>query len=162
MDKKGLNLQVSQWYPLRVYPRSEKMVLKRLQMERVECSLPMAQIRRRWSDRVKLVELPIVPMYVFIHCTRVRVEALLKTKGVIDVVRDGGVPMAISSEAVTALERFAALAEGGELLSEEQLDRLMVPGWVKKGGEVMMVDENHHYLYLPELDRTFCVKKHSK
>lgn len=55
------------WYALRVRSRHEKRVVAALEGEDVEVFLPIYRTRRQWSDRVKAVELPLFPGYLFVR-----------------------------------------------------------------------------------------------
>lgn len=53
------------WYAVRVKPRFERVVCQNLAAKGFVSFLPTYKERRRWSDRVRLVELPLFPGYVF-------------------------------------------------------------------------------------------------
>lgn len=53
------------WYALSVVPRKEKATAKALRLKGYEEFLPLYRERRRWSDRVQAVEVPLFPGYVF-------------------------------------------------------------------------------------------------
>lgn len=77
------------WYALTVKPQHEKAVAKVLGYKRLEQFLPVYQAKRRWSDRVKLLELPLFHGYVFCRFgTRERLS-VLKTPGVRSIVGFG-------------------------------------------------------------------------
>ena len=54
-----------QWFALRVKSNFEKSVATIVRNKGFEEFLPLYHRRRRWSDRVKSVELPLFPGYVF-------------------------------------------------------------------------------------------------
>lgn len=56
------------WYVGCVRSCQEKKVAEALQSRGVEYYLPFRREFRKWSDRRKLVEVPLVPGFVFIHC----------------------------------------------------------------------------------------------
>src|ERR1035441_3489792 len=53
------------WFALVVKPQHEKAVAEQLQAKALEHYLPLYRARRRWSDRMKAVDLPLFPRYVF-------------------------------------------------------------------------------------------------
>jgi transcription antitermination factor NusG len=53
------------WYALHVRTRFEKVVARNLQGKGYEEFLPLYRRVNRWSDRVKEIELPLFPGYVF-------------------------------------------------------------------------------------------------
>src|SRR6266446_4384964 len=53
------------WYALHVRTRFEKVVARNLRGKGYEEFLPLYSRTNRWSDRVKEIELPLFPGYVF-------------------------------------------------------------------------------------------------
>jgi transcription antitermination factor NusG len=53
------------WYALHVRSRFERVVARNLEGKGIEGFLPLYRTRHRWSDRVKEIELPLFPGYVF-------------------------------------------------------------------------------------------------
>jgi transcription antitermination factor NusG len=53
------------WYALHVRRRFEKVVAGMLRNKGYEGFLPVYRRERRWSDRIKQIELPLFPGYVF-------------------------------------------------------------------------------------------------
>jgi transcription termination/antitermination protein NusG len=93
------------WYAFRVRPRHEKSVVLQLREKQEECFLPLVKEARRWANRLSYVELPLIPGYVFCRPERFALLPILKTPGVVDVVRSGRNPASIPNEEIDALER---------------------------------------------------------
>lgn len=55
----------SAWFALAVAPRHERTVERGLTRLGVEAFVPWHRVRRRWSDRIKELELNLFPGYVF-------------------------------------------------------------------------------------------------
>ena len=84
----SLTVPQSNWYAVHTYPRHEKKVAAELMQRGVETYLPLISKLSQWSDRRKLVELPLFPCYTFVRIeptgeARVRV---LRAAGVIGFV----------------------------------------------------------------------------
>lgn len=54
------------WYVAYTKPRHEKKVNKCLS-ENIRTYLPLVKIMKRWSDRKKLVEIPLFTSYIFVY-----------------------------------------------------------------------------------------------
>jgi len=54
---------MSSWYALYTRPCHEKQVLEDLTKRGIEAFLPTYKVRRRWSDRYKVVEEPLFKNY---------------------------------------------------------------------------------------------------
>ena len=94
------------WFAVRVKPRWEKEVCKNLNWKGYSALLPLYVRESQWTDRVKQLELPLFPGYVFASFDPRRPLHVLTTPGVLSVVTFGKtlVPLAPSEvEAVQAV-----------------------------------------------------------
>jgi len=55
------------WYAVRTRPRHEKKVVAELQEKGITIYLPLFSQVRRWSDRRKIIEVPLFSCYAFVH-----------------------------------------------------------------------------------------------
>ena len=55
------------WYAIYTRPRHEKQVYEDLTNRHIEAFLPTYKVRRRWSDRYKIVEEPLFKNYLFVN-----------------------------------------------------------------------------------------------
>jgi transcription antitermination factor NusG len=106
-----LTLSGAQWYALHVRERYEKTVSAVLRNKGYEEFLPLYRSRRRWSDRMTEVELPLLPGYVFCHLDlNDRRTPIVTTPGVIQILGAGRVPMPVADCEIAALH---AIIESG-------------------------------------------------
>src|SRR5437773_9133582 len=96
------------WFAIRVKSTHEKRVTSLLLYQKYECFLPFYTSRRRWSDRIKRVELPLFPGYVFTRFTAVDRIPILKTPSVISIVGIGATPTPINEREIPAIQRAIA------------------------------------------------------
>lgn len=81
-----------QWFAIHTYSRHEKRVASELVQKGFEVYLPLITKRHLWSDRQKLVELPLFACYAFARM-KASGEArfrILETSGVISLVGASG------------------------------------------------------------------------
>ena len=78
-----------QWWVLHTKPRNEKAIAAILHRLDIVCFLPLAQHRRTCRGRVRLVNLPLFPGYVFLCGDWKAREAALKTNRVVKVLDVG-------------------------------------------------------------------------
>ncbi|KAF0195066.1 MAG: NGN domain-containing protein [Bacteroidetes bacterium] len=71
----------NRWYACFVKPRAEKAVAARMTGAGVECYLPLQRIRRRWSDRIKWVDEPLIRSYVFVKVNNKSFRKVLFIEG---------------------------------------------------------------------------------
>jgi transcription antitermination factor NusG len=85
------------WYAVHTKARHEKMVTQRLEEQGVATFLPLTNEIRRWSDRKKVVQLPLFSCYVFARIAPTNVDRtrVLKLEGVLSLVgtRAEGTPI---------------------------------------------------------------------
>lgn len=65
------------WYAAQVRGRHECAIARRLERAGISAWVPVAKLKRRWSDRVATVETPLVPGYVFLALPQERGAAPL-------------------------------------------------------------------------------------
>src|SRR2546428_11476471 len=102
----------SLWFAVQVKSTHEKRVTSLLQYQTYECFLPLYTSRRRWSDRIKSVELPLFPGYVFTRFTPAARIPILKTPSVISIVGIGAIPAPIDEREIAAIQRAVASGFG--------------------------------------------------
>src|SRR5438445_10607162 len=56
---------VSNWYAVQTRARHEKIIAYRLQKQGIPTFLPLISEVHRWSDRTKIIELPLFNCYLF-------------------------------------------------------------------------------------------------
>src|SRR5437667_12508464 len=78
----------SHWYAVHTRARHEKMVAERLLEQGMSAYLPLVKETHRWSDRKKIVELPLFSCYVFARFTPTNEDRLrvCRTNGVLQVI----------------------------------------------------------------------------
>ena len=108
-------LSCSEWYALQVYQRLEKITALLLNQKGFDPFLPTYTVKRRWSDRVKVVEQPLFPGYLFCRLDlRQPWLPVLTTPGVISIVGTGKEPSAIPATEIEAVRRIVRSATSAE------------------------------------------------
>lgn len=99
------------WFVIWTESRAEKKVERRIAAMGLEPWLPVVKERHRWSDRWREVECPLFPGYLFAKATNAEWHKILRTPGVLTVVKAGGKPALLADSFVTSL-RDAVRREG--------------------------------------------------
>ncbi len=71
-----------------------------------ESYCPLNKVRRKWSDRVKVVQEPLFKSYVFVKVNDADRTAVRMTSGAINFVYWNGKPAVIKEKEITAIRRF--------------------------------------------------------
>lgn len=75
------------WYALYTKPRAEKKVMERLEEKGYTVYLPLKKEKREWSDRTKVIEVPLLKSYIFVYIPLVDSLPVLQTRGIIGFVK---------------------------------------------------------------------------
>ena len=94
------------WLAVYTRPRWEKKVNQLLAEKGVERYCPLNKIRRKWSDRVKVVEEPLFKSYVFVKVNEADRAAVRMTAGAINFVYWEGKPAVIKEKEIAAIRKF--------------------------------------------------------
>lgn len=152
MDKSKALLS-DKWYALYTVPRAEKQVEQRLKQAGVETYLPLHLSPRQWSDRVKLVEIPLLPSYVFVKTTEALLRsAIIPTQGVVRTVFYDGKPAIIREPEIAAIRLFLEQARAKKITYSFDEKVQIACGPLKDiAGKVKRVGKTHIALYLEQL-----------
>jgi transcriptional antiterminator NusG len=93
------------WYVLHVRPRFEKFVETHLREKGYEIFLPTYEVKRKWSDRMRTVTLPLFPSYVFCRFDVNHRLPILVTPGVNMIVGVGKAPVAVPEEEIGSIRK---------------------------------------------------------
>lgn len=91
------------WYALRVRSNFESTVASMLEARGFEGFLPTYTARRRWSDRVKEIQMPLLPGYVFCRLDIHNRLPVLTIPGMVSIVGIGKQPVAVDEHEIEAV-----------------------------------------------------------
>ena len=94
------------WLAVYTRPRWEKKVNQLLIEKGLESYCPLNKVRRKWSDRVKVVEEPLFKSYVFVKVDDDDRSNVRMTNGAINFVYWNGKPAVIREKEIVAIKRF--------------------------------------------------------
>ncbi len=92
------------WFALRVRPNYEKPVAAALRGKGFHEFLPLVRTRRQWSDRVKVMDLPLFPGYLFCRLVLEERMPLLTTPGFLYLVGVGKNPEPVDEGEIAAIQ----------------------------------------------------------
>jgi transcription antitermination factor NusG len=96
------------WFAILVRTGREKTANLLLENAGYESFLPISKYMRRWSDRMKEVEVPLFPGYLFCRMNPHNRLPVLMTPGVIQIVGVGKTPIAVGEEEIAAIQRVGS------------------------------------------------------
>ncbi len=80
-------MEQKKWYALYTRSRAEKRVFESLTEQGFEAYLPLIKTLRQWSDRKKMVTLPLIPSYVFVRIHHKNYRKVLEVDGAVAFIK---------------------------------------------------------------------------
>lgn len=143
------------WYAVYTKPRWEKKVVQLLDKKGLEYYCPLNKVRRKWSDRYKVIEEPLFKSYVFVHIKDDEKERIRLTDGVVNFVYWNGKPAIIKSDEIEIIRKFLKEYENVEVspvaFSAGQKVRIKTGLMMDTEGLVIKVVNNRAYVLLESL-----------
>ena len=145
-DLTGLTPNYTRWFAVYTRHHHEKAVAAFISGKGLDVFLPLYKTAHRWKDRMKELELPLFPNYVFVLANSTQRAAVLSTPGVYDFVRLSGAPAPIPLEEIDAVR----LAVGQRLNAEphpflKSGDRVRVKSGPLEGLEGILIRKKNFY-----------------
>ena len=92
------------WFAVRVKSNYEKPASAILRGKGFEEFVPMYRARRQWSDRIKVIDLPLFPGYLFCRLDLNKRLPLLTTPGFLYLVGKGKAPEPVDEREIAAIQ----------------------------------------------------------
>jgi len=157
---------IRKWLAVYTRPRWEKKVNQLLAEKGVERYCPLNKVRRKWSDRMKVVEEPLFKSYVFVKVNDDDRTQVRMTPGVINFVYWQGKPAVIKEKEINAIRRFLDEYENVEVkpmdVKPHQRVKITSGPLMDQEGEVLQVQhktakvaiDSLGYILIASIERT--------
>jgi len=147
------------WYAVYTAPRAEKKVSERFVQEGIDHYLPIQTVKRRWSDRIKEVQVPVVNGYIFVRINSTEFIKVTHVYGALSFVKEGGQPVAIPDKQMEGLRFMVEHADEPVEYSQESFEHgetiTIIKGPLEgMMGELIEIKGNHKVLI--RLERFGC------
>ncbi len=157
---------IKKWLAIYTRPRWEKKVNQLLTEKGLESYCPLNKVRRKWSDRYKIVEEPLFKSYVFVKVSDEDRTNVRMTTGAINFVYWDGKPAVVKEKEITAIRLFLDEYENVEArpVKLKMHQRVRVTNGTLMDHEGKVVDLQHKtvkvaidslgYILIATIDRT--------
>ena len=108
----------ARWFAIYTPYKREKLVCRQLQKKGVTAYLPVQRLVRRYTRKMRTVELPLISCYVFVKIIKPDYIKVLETEQVMGFVKFSGNLIAIPEAEMELMKRI--LGEGIEVNVEKQ------------------------------------------
>ena len=151
------------WYAVYTNPRAEKQVYERLVENNIEAYLPLKKTIRQWSDRKKIIEMPLLPSYIFVKTSPKSFPLVYKIYGVVKFISFEGKPVSIPEKQIDILRILIDSNADIEVTSENfaKGDNVEVVTGALKGitGELIKIGSNSRFIVrINKLDQNLILK----
>jgi len=146
---------IKNWYAIYTKPRSEKKVNELLLETGIITYLPLKQVRKRWSDRIKLVEKPLFPSYIFIKISDKEYELVRRVYGVVNFVYYQHKPAKIRDKEINVIKKFLKKTDHSTIDFVPSDEVIILEGVLcGKKGKIVKVAKNKVLLHIEGLGNT--------
>jgi len=94
------------WFAIYTKPRWEKKVAGSIEKKGFEVYCPLNKVRRKWSDRFKVVEEPLFKSYVFVKLDLADQTRIRLTEGVVNFIYWQGSPAIVRNVEIEMIKKF--------------------------------------------------------
>jgi transcriptional antiterminator RfaH len=140
-----MNQLEPKWHALYVSSRQEKTAGQILSKRGVEVFVPLVKIVRQWSDRKKMVEMPLLPGYLFVHTLPSENDKILQTRGIVAFVKIEGRIAVVRDNEIEVLKQLVGLGCKMEIAqtmrSFEEGEKVLITAGILKGMEGYVVEK---------------------
>ncbi len=110
-----LDSKEARWFAVYTKYKREKLVRQMLERKGIEVYLPINKVTRRWTRKVKKVELPLISCYVFVKILKSEYIKVLETENVLSFVRFSKNLLSIPEKEIELMKRITGEIEGVEV-----------------------------------------------
>ena len=149
----------TRWYAVYTAPRAEKKVSERFIKEAIDHYLPIRKVKRRWSDRVKEVEVPVINGYIFVHIPQSDFLKVTNVYGALSFVREGGNPASIPDKQVNDFQFMVEHADEPVEYSQESFEHgesIIITKGPLQGLMGELIEVKGHFKVVIRLERFGC------
>ena len=137
------------WYALQVRTRYERVVAEHLSGRGFEWFLPLRKDRKRWSDRMKEIESPLFPGYLFCRFDTQNRLPILQTPGVVQIVGYNRQPISVDEVEIAAIQTLVAAGVPNQPCSFVEIgDRVRIGSGPLRGLEGILVESRGKHKFV--------------
>jgi len=153
----------NKWYAAYTKPRAEKQTYERLLENSIEAYLPLKKTLRQWSDRKKLIEVPLLPSYIFVKTSPKFFPLVYSTYGIVRFISFEGQPVSIPERQINILRLLIDSDTEVEVTTENfaKGDNVKVISGALAGitGELIQTGSNSRFIIrIDKLDQNLILK----
>lgn len=151
------------WYVVYTKPKWEKKVAERLNSIGIVTYCPLITKVSQWSDRKKIVHLPLFNSYVFVQIDEKKRNQIFEVTGAVRYLFWLGKPAVVKDSEIEIIKNWLSVPEEFEVALDhwKKGDKIVLESgpFVSQSAVIQEVKQNHYILILESLG---CVLKVNK
>lgn len=145
------------WLVVYTRPRWEKKVDRLLKSQDIKSYCPLRRITSQWSDRKKVVDIPLFSGYVFVWVSEREEYKVRQTLGVLNFIYYMAKPAVIRDSVIQKIELFLETESDCEIVNSQEInvgDRIRIKSGIfyNKEGTVIKVHGKNVLLVIDHLN----------
>jgi transcription antitermination factor NusG len=166
MEVKKVQPAVKQWHVIYTKSKWEKKVDELLMQKGFESWCPVEKKERYWTDRKKIIEVPLFRSYVFVKISKEEYTEVLSTIGVVNFLYFEKKPAIIRDIEVEEIRKYLGLATPSTNI--EIIDLTNLPPqtkvainqglFMKRRGEVIKASKHNVFVRLESINLVMIVE----
>jgi transcription antitermination factor NusG len=166
MEVKKSVPEIKQWHVIYTKSKWEKKVDELLMQQGFESWCPVEKKERYWTDRKKIIDVPLFRSYVFVKISKEDYTTVLSTIGVVNFLYFEKKPAIIRDAEIDEIRKYLGLAT--PTTSIEIVDLTMLPPqtkvainqglFMKRRGEVIKASKHNVFVKLESLNLVMIVE----
>jgi transcription antitermination factor NusG len=159
MESKQVKPEVKQWHVIYTKSKWEKKVEDLLMQQGFDSWCPVEKKERYWTDRKKIIDVPLFRSYVFVKTSKEDYAKVLSTMGVVNFLYFERKPAIIRDVEVEEIRKYLGLAT--KSTSIEIIDLTNLPPqtkvainqglFMKRKGEVIKASKHNIFVRLESI-----------
>lgn len=114
--------QQPKWYAIYTCPNTEKKIYNELNRRAIRAILPTTKVMRQWSDRKKLIEVPLFPNYLFVNILYTEMWLVSMLRGVVRFVSSEGTPVVVKDSEINLIEKLASEESAADVVKSDSFN----------------------------------------
>jgi len=166
MESKQVKPEVEQWHVIYTKSKWEKKVEDLLMQQGVDSWCPVEKKERYWTDRKKIIDVPLFRSYVFVKTSKEDYAKVLSTMGVVNFLYFERKPAIIRDVEIEEIRKYLGLAT--KSTSIEIIDLTNLPPqtkvainqglFMKRKGEVIKASKHNIFVRLESINMVMIVE----
>jgi transcription antitermination factor NusG len=166
MESKQVKPEVKQWHVIYTKSKWEKKVEDLLMQQGFDSWCPVEKKERYWTDRKKIIDVPLFRSYVFVKTSKEDYAKVLSTMGVVNFLYFEKKPAIIRDVEIEEIRKYLGLATPGTSIEIIDLTNLSPQTkvainqglFMKRKGEVVKASKHNIFVRLESINMVMIVE----